>query len=107
MDQSEAVKMLVIYRVKAGKEETFVPLLHQHWPALRAVGLATGTPVRAYRGTPKRGHGDGSVFVELFEWTNAAAPDVAHQTPEVMAVWEPMGPLLEGMELIALTDLEP
>ena len=98
--------MLVMYRVKPGKEEAFLPLLRKHWPALRAIGLATDKPALAYRGESKRNHGPGSVYVETFEWKNAEAPQVAHQTPEVMAVWEPMGPLLDGMDLIALTPVE-
>jgi len=106
MDDKTPVRMLVMYRVKPGKEEQFLPLLKLHWPALRSVDLATETPARAFRGTPKRGHGEGSLFVELFEWKNAAAPDVAHQTPEVMSVWEPMGPMLDGMDLIALSDVD-
>lgn len=104
--EDQPVRMLVMYKVKPGSEDAFVPLLRKHWPALRAVGLATETPVRAYRGEPKRGHGELSVFVELFEWKNAEAPDLAHQMPEVMAVWEPMGPMLNGMDLIALHELD-
>jgi hypothetical protein len=40
----------------------------------------------------------------MFEWVDERASDVAHELPEVMAVWETMGPLLAGMNL---TRLEP
>jgi len=106
MNESRPVSMLVIYRVKSGNDAPFMELLNQHWPALRKVGLATSTPARTYRGESKRPptHG-GSIFVETFEWTSEKSAEVAHQTPEVMAVWEPMGPMLDGMELIALHPL--
>ena len=106
MDDNTPVRMLVMYRVKPGREEEFVPLLKKHWPALQSVRLSTDKPAQMFRGTPKRGHGEGSLFVELFEWRNATAPNIAHQTPEVMAVWEPMGPMLESMDLIALDPLD-
>jgi len=99
------VPMLVMYRVKPGNEKGFEGLLKKHWPALRSVDLATDKPARMYRGHSKRGHGPESVYVETFEWKDASAAEVAHQTPEVMAVWEPMGPMLAGMDLIALEEL--
>ena len=107
MKASGPVSMLVLYRVKSGNDERFVELLRKHWPALRSIGLATETPARLYRGDSKRPtpHG-GPVYVETFEWVNAEAPNVAHQTPQVMAVWEPMSPLLDGMDLIALHPID-
>lgn len=101
------VPMLVIYRVKPGHDERFVELLRQHWPALRGIGLATDTPAELFRGESKRPspHG-GPVFIETFEWVDQNAPNIAHKTPEVMAVWEPMGPMLDSMELLALTPLD-
>jgi hypothetical protein len=38
-------------------------------------------------------------FVEMFEWRDAKASDAAHRTPAVMAVWGPIEPLLEHMDL--------
>lgn len=43
-----------------------------------------------------------SYFAEMFSWRDEQAPGLAHQMPEVMAVWEPMTPLLDGMELAAI-----
>jgi hypothetical protein len=37
-------------------------------------------------------------------WRDDEASNIAHQTPEIMAIWEPMGPLLEELKL---TKLEP
>jgi hypothetical protein len=36
-------------------------------------------------------------FIEQFVWKDGNASDTAHQTPEVMAVWEPIGPVLEEL----------
>ncbi len=35
----------------------------------------------------------------MFEWKDAKASDTAHRAPEVMALWGPMLPLLENMDL--------
>jgi hypothetical protein len=35
----------------------------------------------------------------MFERKDMKASDTAHRTPEVMAVWGPMLPLLESMDL--------
>jgi quinol monooxygenase YgiN len=89
--------MLCTYRVKDGKEADFLRLLERHWPTLREVGLATDDRAQVFRTKNKAGK---TIFVEMFSWRDAAAPDVAHQTPEVMAVWEPMGALAEDMDFI-------
>jgi len=86
-------------------------LLAVHWPALHSAGLVTEQKARVYRGLPsaKPGgeHGAERVYVEIMEWKDAKAPGLAHQTPEVMAVWEPMGAICEELdfppfELLAL-----
>ena len=43
-------------------------------------------------------------MIEQFVWKDGKASDVAHQTPEIMAVWEPMGPLLEEL---TICEVEP
>jgi hypothetical protein len=89
--------MLVTYRPKKGREEELLALVRRHWPTLSRLGLVTREPARVYRTTDiKNG---GVAFVEMFEWKDENASDVAHQTPEVMAIWEPMGPILEALEL--------
>lgn len=87
MDSSKPVRMLCTYRVRDGKEGDFLALLEKHWPTLRNFDLATDDPVQVFRSRTKTGK---TVFVEMFSWKDAAAPDIAHQTPEVMLVWEPM-----------------
>jgi len=92
MDSSKPVRMLCIFRVKDGKEADFLALLEKLWPTLRDVDLATDDPAQVFRSRDRAGR---TVFVEMFSWKDAAAPNVAQQTPEVLSVWEP---------LVALTD---
>ena len=86
------------YRVKEGARAQFLELLKKHWPTLHAAGLATDTPALHFEAAPR---GDsqhdekGTTFVEIFAWARPDAPGLAHQMPEVMAVWEPMGALVE------------
>lgn len=99
-DSGKAVLTHVTYRPKKGKEEEIFALVKKHWPALKAIGLATNDPAKVYRATDKR---SGQVyFIEIFAWRDEEASSIAHQTPEVMAIWEPMGPNLEGLELAKL-----
>jgi hypothetical protein len=99
MADSNPVRMLCIYRVREGKEDEFQSLLEKHWPTLHDVGLASEKPARWFRGEA----GDGKRrFVELFEWKDGESSAVAHQSPEVMSIWEPMGALTDAMEFIEL-----
>ena len=101
---------LCIYKVKPGKEPEMEALLAKHWPALRSAGLATNDPPVIYRGLPatdpKDRHARPSTFYELFSWTSAKGPELAHQMPEVMAVWEPMGAICESMEFPAVARVD-
>jgi hypothetical protein len=97
------VLVLVTYRPKKGMEARFLSVLKRHWPALRAAGLAAPTPPRIWRATDKRS-GRRS-FVELFAWKDPSASDRAHEDPRVLAVWQPMMPLLESMEIAVVKEL--
>lgn len=98
------------YKVKPGEEAEMERLLALHWPALRDAGLATDEPSIVYRGlpSPKPGgeHGAERTYVEIFSWKDEKGPGLAHQTPEVMAVWEPMGALCEEMEFPSFQRLQ-
>ncbi|MEM7202431.1 MAG: hypothetical protein AAF628_19320 [Planctomycetota bacterium] len=90
------------YRVKPGHEAEMEALLAKHWPALRKAGLASEQRPVIYRGLPsgKPGgaHGAERVYIEIFSWAKENGPQLAHETPEVMAVWEPMGAICEDMD---------
>jgi len=98
----EPVNRLVIYRPKPGKLAALEAIVKQHGSVLRKVGLITDEPVRVHRGTDQRKPEAGAFLVEHFQWRDGSAANIAHQTPEVMAVWETMGPHLEDMTLITL-----
>ena len=101
-DSKDPVHRLVVYRPKAGSFAALEAILKQHGPVLRRIGLITEEPVRIYRATDLRQPDAQPFLVEEFFWRDGAASDIAHQTPEVMAVWETMGPHLEDMSLITL-----
>jgi quinol monooxygenase YgiN len=103
---SKPVTVLVTYRPKPGMEEALADLVRRHAPALRSTGLLGPAGARAWRATDKRGHGGGSYFVELMQWRDEEASGLAHQTPEVMAVWEPMDAALEQLQITTLEPLE-
>ena len=89
---TEATTVIATYRVKAGSESDFEALLARHWPTLESAGLVSGAQAVVYRGHDEPGE---AVYYEVFDWKDAASPGVAHNTPEVMAIWEPMGALCE------------
>jgi hypothetical protein len=97
---SQPVQMHVTYRPKQGKEEELFALVKKHGPALMSTGLLAGDPPVVYRATNKRS--GQTFFVEMFSWRDDQAAGLAHQTPEVMAVWEPMTPILENLELAVI-----
>jgi hypothetical protein len=96
------VTNLVTYVPKKGKEAELLALVRKHEPALRKVGLVTDEPFRLWKAYDIRKQRE--QFIEQFVWKDGNASDVAHQTPEVMAVWEPMGPVLEEM---TICEVEP
>jgi len=91
---------LCTYRVKPGEEAAFEELLRHHWPTLHQLGLATAAPSLIYKGhepLPEDHKAKGPVFyTEIFTWSSAEGPGRAHEVPEVMAIWEPMGALCEA-----------
>jgi hypothetical protein len=93
--------VLCIYRVKQGKEGEFKGLLKKHGPALRSAGLSPDKPPVIWKA--ESGRKPGVVFVELMQWKDETSAAAAHQMPEVMAVWEPMGNYCDAMEFLDLT----
>ena len=81
------------YRIKKGHEAAFAKKLARHWPTLKRKGLVSGAPSMIYRGTDETKK---TFFVEIFTWKTGRAAGAAHETPEVMQVWEAMGAHMEG-----------
>ena len=100
------VHRLVVYRPKAGHLEQLESILKKHGPVLRDTGLVVTEGYRLYKANDLRRHGEPEpYFVEEFFWKDEQASDLAHQSPAVMAVWETMGPHMEGMTLTTLEAL--
>jgi hypothetical protein len=89
---SSPTTAVCLYRVAPGREPEFTGLLKRHWPTLHALGLVTDDPPQHYQGAEHEG---GPLFVEIFSWKSEEASGLAHQHPEVMAIWEPMDGLTE------------
>ena len=96
------VTNIVTYVPKHGKEAELLALVKRHEPALRKVGLVTAEPFKVWKAFDIRKQRVS--FIEQFQWKDGRASDTAHQTPEVMAVWEPMGPALEEL---TICEVEP
>ena len=90
----------VTYIPKKGSEDELFKLVEIHWATIHDLGLTTDEPAIVYKATDKRS--GAKSFIEIFSWKDEAAGDMAHQIPEVMAVWEPMGPLMEDLQLLKL-----
>ncbi len=107
---SRPVPTLVAYRPKPGHEKQLLALVEKHWPMLDKLGLVTKEPAKIWRAFDKPRLRPGPAvepeqeyFLELMVWKDENSSNVAHQTPEVMAMWEPMG---EHMADLRITKLE-
>src|SRR5688572_11598045 len=85
------VDIVVIYRAKKGHEDELEVLVRGHGPLMERIGLCGPKPAEVWRTVDRQGN---VAFVEHFQWKDAQAPQTAHQLPEVMAVWEPMGKIM-------------
>lgn len=97
------VANIVTYVPKKGKEAELLELVKKHESAMRKVGLATDEPFRLWKAFDIRKQRE--QYIEYFVWKDGNSSDVAHQTPEIMAVWEPMGPVLEELTICEVEQL--
>jgi hypothetical protein len=96
------VTNIVTYVPKQGKEAELLALVKKHEPALRKLGLVTDEPFRVWKAYDIRKRR--VQYIEYFVWKDGSGSDVAHQSPEIMAIWEPMGPVLEEL---TICEVEP
>ena len=94
-EADRSVEVLCRYRVKQGQEAAFAELLARHWQVLHGLGLTTEEPARLLKAGD---HAGNVAFIEHFSWKTGDSAQTAHETPEVMRLWEPMGSLCEDME---------
>jgi hypothetical protein len=81
--------VICTYRVRADAEAEFTHLLGRHWGTLRELGFVTDEPALVFRSEQEP-----PTFVEIFRWVEGGFAR-AHEHPAVLAIWEPMDPLLE------------
>jgi hypothetical protein len=81
--------VLCTYRVRAAEEARFVALLSRHWKTLHSLGFVTDDESLVFRSVDEP-----RTYVEVFTWVDGGF-DQAHEHPDVLAIWEPMEPLLE------------
>jgi hypothetical protein len=84
--------VICTYRVRADAEDSFRELLGRHWRTLHGLGFVTDDAALVFRGTD-----GGLTYVEIFTWVEGGFAQ-AHEHPDVLAIWEPMDPLLEDRD---------
>jgi hypothetical protein len=84
--------VICTYRVRADAEPEFIKLLEQHWRTLHKLGFVTDEPSLVFREVA-----DQPTYIEIFTWVEGGF-DRAHEHPAVLALWEPMEPLLEDRD---------
>jgi hypothetical protein len=80
--------VLCTYRVRPDAEDEFIALLRRHWGTLHDLGFVTDEQSQVLRDV------DEPTYVEIFTWVEGGFGR-AHEHPDVLAIWEPMEPLLE------------
>jgi len=81
--------VICTYRVRPEEETRFLELLRRHWRMLHDLGFVTDEESLVFRGLD-----GGLTYVEIFTWVEGGFGQ-AHEHPDVLAIWEPMEPLLE------------
>ena len=80
--------VICTYRARPDAEDDFRQLLARHWQTLRALEFVTEDEPVLLRSTDEPTSG------EIFPWVDGGIAR-AHTHPDVLAIWEPMEPLLE------------
>jgi hypothetical protein len=80
--------VICTYRVRPADEDRFLALLRRHWTTLHDLGFVTDERSQVLRDVEE------PTYVEIFTWVEGGF-GMAHEHPDVLAIWEPMDPLLE------------
>jgi hypothetical protein len=83
--------VICTYRVRSGSEAAFEDLLRRHWTTLHRLGFVTDDRSLVFRRYEE------PTYVEIFTWVEGGFGQ-AHEHPDVLAIWEPMEPLLEDRD---------
>lgn len=82
---------------KPGKEQDLLKVVADRVPLLAGLGLVTGRKPITMRSR------DG-VIIQVSEWASDEAIRVAHETPEVLALWERFGACSDYVKLDTLAE---
>lgn len=85
------------FRAKPGMDQDLEDVLRDRIPLLKKLGLGTDRPEINCRSK------DG-VVIHISEWTSHEAIDKAHQTPEVLALWDRFFACCEWVKLDSLPE---
>jgi hypothetical protein len=84
--------VICTYRVRPAADQSFRQLLSRHWTTLHDLGFVTDDESSVFRSLDEP-----LTYVEIFSWVDGGF-DQAHEHPDVLAIWEPMEPLLEDRD---------
>jgi quinol monooxygenase YgiN len=88
---------MALYRPKPGKADELKEVLKLHIPILREEELITSRELLTLQAE------DGTI-IEIAEWQSTEAIKKAHQSANVMAVWDKIGSLAELTSLSTLAE---
>lgn len=88
---------IVAFKPKLGQEAELRAVIASRLPLLRSLGLATERTNITMRSAS-------GVIIDVSEWVDEEAIAKAHQTPEVLAMWERFDACCEFVKLDTLTE---
>ncbi len=88
---------IAAFKAKPGKDADLLNVIDDRLPLLRRLGLATERAEIRCRSK------DG-VVITISEWTDQAAIDRAHKTPEVLALWGRFAACCEWVKLDSIAE---
>jgi hypothetical protein len=89
--------VFALYKPHAGKEAEMLTLVERHYPALRKCELVTGR-------APIIARSENGTIVEVFEWVDQGSHRLAHERPEIAAIWDRMAAIGEMPKLGSLPE---
>ena len=90
--------VIAAFKPKPGMEEELEQVIADRLPLLRRLGLATdrvNITMRSANGT----------ILDVSEWTDDAAVERAHETPEVLELWDRFEACSEYVKLESLDEI--
>ncbi|WP_349407711.1 hypothetical protein [Pseudalkalibacillus sp. SCS-8] len=90
---------IALYQPKEGKKDELLKIIEDHTPLLRREGLITEFE-------PVLLKSENGTYLELFQWKSIAAKDAAHQSEQVMTLWEKMMEVADMKQLSSLSEAD-